>query len=367
MAYINFKPSDFFSTKPFSGTGSAQSITGVGFQPDFSYIKCISNGEYWNLTDSPRGVTKNLSTNVNAAETTLAGATGRITSFDVDGFSLGTNDQTNLSGGDFVSYNMKMGTTSGKPTVGETITPTAYSINTTVGQGIYKYTGTGANGAIAHGLSSAPEVVIVKKTSGVEEWVFGGTMLTSGAYKLVMNTTAAQLSEAGAFNSTFPSSTVVSLGTSGGTNTSTGGYIMYAFAPVKGYSKFGAYQGTGDVNSQYIYTGFQPSWVVIKKTSDTGGWYIRDVGQSAAGTTPYIGNVGGATSGYGKLQYVYANSDGVTTTSNTTGDDIISFTSTGFQVTCTATGNNAASSNYMFMAFAEKPLIGSGGTTGVAL
>ena len=365
MAYITFKPTDYFNTIDYTGNGSTtHAITGVGFQPDFTWMKKLSGAESHVLIDAVRGVTKYIETDTNDAEATDAQS---LKSFDADGFTLGNAGRVNNNTNPFVSYSWKMGTTTGKPTVGETITPTAYSINTTVGQGIYKYTGTGANGTIAHGLSSAPEVVIVKKTSGIEEWVFGGTMLTSGAYKLVMNTTAAELSEAGAFNSTLPSSTVISLGTSGGTNTSTGGYIMYAFAPVKGYSKFGAYQGTGDVNSQYIYTGFQPSWVIIKKTNSTAGWYIRDIGQSAAGTTPYIGNVGGATSGYGKLQYIYANADGGTTTSNTTGDDIISFTSTGFQVTCTASGNNAASSNYMYMAFAEKPLIGSGGTTGVAL
>jgi hypothetical protein len=368
MAYITFKPTDYFISKSWDTSAATSQTVTTGMQPDLIWADDLRGTRSSAIYDAVRGFDKQSLVSGNSAETTTTG----ITSVSATGFVTGVNDYTNPNHGaasnpNMDAYSWKMGTTTGKPTVGETITPTAYSINTTVGQGIYKYTGTGANGTIAHGLSSAPEVVIVKKTSAIEEWVFGGTMLTSGAYKLVMNTTAAQLSEAGAFNSTLPSSTVISLGTSGGTNTSTGGYIMYAFAPVKGYSKFGAYQGTGDVNSQYIYTGFQPSWVMIKKTNSTGGWYIRDLGQSVSGTTPYIGNVGGATSGYGKLQYVYANADGGTTTSNATTDDIISFTSTGFQVTCTASGNNAASSNYMYMAFAEKPIVGSNGTTGVAL
>ena len=106
---------------------------------------------------------------------------------------------------------------------------------------------------------------------------------------------------------------------------------------------------------------------MIKKTNSTGGWYIRDLGQSVSGTTPYIGNVGGATSGYGKLQYVYANADGGTTTSNAITDDIISFTSNGFKVTCTASGNNTNAQDYIYVAFAEYPIIGSNGTAGVAL
>ena len=169
MAYISFKPTNFFDTKLFTGNGSALTVSGGSFQSDFTWIKCRSNTEYHNLTNSPRGVTKNLSCNVNSAEATYAGATGRITAFNGTGFTLGSNDQTNLNSGTFAAWNWKAGTTSGITTNGSTtITPSAYSFSTTSGVSILSYTGNVTSGAkLAHGLGTAPKFWIIKNS-----WIF---------------------------------------------------------------------------------------------------------------------------------------------------------------------------------------------------
>ena len=365
MAYINFKPTDYFVSKSWDTSAATSQTVTTGMQPDMIWADDLRGTRSSVLFDTVRGLNKQLDLSSSNIQTTTNG----ITSVSATGFVTGVNDFTNPNHGGAAnpamdSYTWKMGTTS-VPS-GGSITPTAVSINTTAKQGIYRYVGTGSAATIAHGLGNAPDFMIVRKLDDGNNWE-SYHKSNGPTQDMFLNETDSVNGSSTCWNSTEPSSTLISLGTNVGVNQSSQPYICYAFCNVKGYSKFGAYQGTGDVNSQYIYTGFQPSWVMIKKTNSTGGWYIRNISQSAAGTTPYIGNVGGATSGYGKLQYVYANADGATVTSNTTGDDIISFTSTGFQVTCTATGNNAASSNYIYMAFAKKPLIGSGGTTGVAL
>jgi hypothetical protein len=351
MAYISFKPTDYFNTLLYTGTGSGGSdrqITGVGFQPDFTWIKNRDSAQENVLVDSVRGATKDLQSNSNATEATSA---LRVGAFISDGFQLGTGalqNRVNGSGNSIVSWNWKAGTTSGIS--GGTITPSSYSINTTSGFGIYKYTGTGANGTIAHGLSSAPEIVIVKKISAIEEWVVGGTMLTSGAYKLVMNTTAAELSEAGAFNSTLPSSTVISLGTSGGTNTSTGGYIMYAFAPVKGYSQFGSYTGNGNVDGTFIYTGFKPAMFIAKESNAVDPWHMW--------------NNKSSTSGKNVIDKSLQPND-LSTVATGNGKDI-DFLANGVKLRTSNSEINASGSPYIYMAWAENPIVGSNGTAGVA-
>ena len=344
MAYINFKPSDYFATKTYTGNGSTNVIVN-NVDSDLVWCKKRDGASNNQVFDSVRGVYKYLVTNGNHLENTAY--TNNLTAFNSNGFTLGADGSSDINGngGSFVSWAWRAGTTSGIS--GGTITPSSYSINTTSGFGIYKYIGTGANGTIAHGLSSAPELVIVKKTSAIEEWVVGGTMLTSGAYKIVLNTSAAQLSEANAFNSTLPSSTVVSLGTSGGTNTSTGGYIMYAFAPVKGFSKFGTYTGNGNADGTFVYTGFAPAKIIQKNTAGSENWHSYDNKRNTF-------NVRDKT----------LDPDQTSAESTLSGID---FLSNGFKIRTTATWGNGSGANYIYMAWAENPIIGSGGTVGVAI
>ena len=343
MAYINFKTSDFFSTKLFSGTGAAQSITGVGFQPDFSLIKCRSGAEYWNLTDSPRGVTKNLSTNVNATESTEA---QRITSFDSDGFSLGTNDQTNLSWGTFVSYNMKMGTTSGIAGSAD-ITPSAYSFNQTTGMSIVKYTGyAGAIRTVLHGLGSPPDMIIIKQlTSSTNAWIVGGNNITSDwGGVLVLNSSAAIFTNA-YFGGAVPNATTFSISNTSEVNSS-GTYVAYCFKSIKGFSKFGSYTGNGNADGTFVYTGFAPSFVIQKNHASSENWHSYDNKRNT-------GNVRDKT----------LDPDQSTAETTLSGID---FLSNGFKIRTTATWGNGNGANYMYMAWAENPIVGSNNTPGVA-
>ena len=350
MAFISFKPSDFFSTKLFSGTGAAQSITGVGFQPDFSLIKCRSGAEYWNLTDSPRGVTKNLSTNVNATESTEA---QRITAFDSDGFSLGTNDQTNLSGGNFVSYNMKMGTTSGIAGTAD-ITPSAYSFNQAKGMSIVVYTGNaGAIRTVLHGLGSAPDMIIIKQlTSSTNAWIVGGNNITSDwGGVLVLNTGASIFTNA-YFGGAVPNATTFSISDTSEVNSS-GTYVAYSFRSIKGFSKFGSYTGnTSSTNGPFINLGFRPAVMIIKNQNQAEAWQLFDnrrIGYNTANYRLYPNDaaVEAASTDYGNIT---ANGFKITTGSGSTSQHDV----------------NGGNQTYTYMAWAEDPIVGSGGTPGVA-
>ena len=365
MAYISFKPTDYFISKSWDTSAATSQTVTTGMQPDMIWADDLRGTRSSVLYDTVRGLTKQLDLSSSNVQTTTTG----ITSVSATGFVTGVNDFTNPNHGaasnpNMDGYSWKMGTTS-VPS-GGSITPTAVSINTTTKQGIYRYVGTGSAATIAHGLGNAPDFMIVRKLDDGNNWE--SYHKSNGATKnMVFSETDSVVTSSTCWNSTEPSSTLISLGTNVGVNQGSQPYICYAFCNVPGYAHCSTYRGNGLVDGPFMFTGFKPAWVLLKKVTGTGGWYIRNISQSASGTTPYIGNVGGSTSGYGKLQYVYANADGGTTTSNAITDDIISFTSNGFKVTCTASGNNTNAQDYIYVAFAEYPIIGSNGTTGVAL
>ena len=164
------KSTDYFNPVKYTGDGNAtQAITNT-FQTDFSWIKDRGVTAAHTLQDAVRGfdVTKKLSSNSDDAENNASGATwenyGGVTAVGATSFttSLGSNTpyQTNASGSNYISWNWKMGTTTGLS--GGTITPSSYSINTTAGQSIIAWTGTGVAGTVPHGLGAIPELIIVK-------------------------------------------------------------------------------------------------------------------------------------------------------------------------------------------------------------
>ena len=271
MAFISFQPSDFFKPLLYTGNGSTQTISGAGFQPDFTWIKG-DNSEYHRAYDSVRGATKEIYPNANLGEGTNANS---LTSWNADGFAVGTETGVNTNTDDYSAWNWKAGTTSGLS--GGTITPSAYSINTTSGVGIYQYAGTSSNGTIAHGLGTAPECVIVKKFSAADSWWVYHQGTGAGKY-MVLDTTAAPVTNSAAWNDSAPTDTLIHLGTAGNTNSSSGSptYIMYAFAPVKGFSSFGKYYGNNNDDGPFIYTGFRPAFLMVKQSNDVGDWLIMD-------------------------------------------------------------------------------------------
>jgi hypothetical protein len=253
MAYTTIdKSSEYFNTLTYTGDGvSPKSITGVGFQPDFVWLKNRGTTNYHLLQDVIRGVTSTnvLSSNDVAAEPSFTNI-GFISSFNSDGFTAtssgGSLAVLNASANTYVAWNWLANGTGVSNTQGSIAS--TVSANTTSGFSIVSYTGTGANATVGHGLSSAPKMVIFKnRDDGTQEWDTYHIGLTDATYFIQLNSSNAQSNTNGTwrFNSTAPSSTLFSVGTSTTTNASGEDIIAYCFADVKGYSKFGSYTGNG--------------------------------------------------------------------------------------------------------------------------
>ena len=279
MAYTTVnKSTDYFNTKTYTGNSSTLNVTGVGHQPDFVWIKDrSSSGDDHAMYDAVRGATKRIRSNQNDAENTQS--TG-LTSFDSDGFTVGTSGSSNGNGDSFVSWNWKANGQGSSNTDGS-INTTYTSVNTTAGFSISQYTGNGSAGAtVGHGLGVAPKMIITKKLSGTSGWQVGHESIGwgNGVY---LNTTDASSSDSGAWNSVAPSSSVFTLGTSSYTNTSGQTYIAYCFAEKTGYSKFGSYTGNGNADGTFVYTGFKPAFFMIKRTDGSGDkWRLWDNARS---------------------------------------------------------------------------------------
>ena len=345
--YISFQPKDYFNTKLYTGTGATHSVTGVGFQPDFTWIKQRNGTYYHQAYDSVRGAGYHLAPNDPAAQSALD--TAGLSAWGVDGFTVNTRAQSNYNTATFVAWDWKMGTTSGLS--GGTITPTGYSINTTAGQSIIAYTGTGSNATLPHGLGVAPEMIIVKRLNSSDNWTIGHqSMKTSSPWDWAnkLNTTAAPSNDNTQWNDTAPTSTLFSIGTSTEVNNSTSTYIAYCFAPVKGYSKFRNYYGNSDADGQFIYTGFRPAYVLIKATVGTINWNIYDTKR-----TPY-----------NPEDPLWANTTG---TESSIGAYNVDLLSNGFKARTTSSQVNSTSYDpYVYMAFAESPIVSSNDVPGVA-
>ena len=327
----NASPEDHFNTIVYSGNSGTQSIT-VGFQPDFTWVKQRSDTTYHMLFDSIRGATKDLHSNINNSEGTTTNA---ITSFDSNGFSISNNSTVNNSGSTYASWSWKAGGTGVSNTDGS-ITSTV-SANTKAGFSIVSYTGTGSSGTIGHGLNSAPAMVIVKSRSASYDWAVYHKSL--GAGKDIVLSSARDADPTDNWNSTTPTSSVFSV-PSGNTETNYSGvtFIAYCFVEKNGYSKFGSYTGNGSSDGAFVYLGFRPAFVIVKKTSATGEWVMFD----------------NKRSGYNKdNDFFYANEanseyDGATYTR-------LDLTSNGFKHRDNSADTNGSGATYVYMAFAEQP------------
>ena len=348
MAYISIQPSDFFNTVLYTGNASTQSITGVGFQPDFCWLKKSNATEGHNLFDTTRGVGKTIMTSSSNAQATEA---NKLTAFNADGFSLGDNSETNGSF-DFSSWNWKMGTTS-VPSGGST-TPSAVSFNADAGMGIYKYTGTCSAATIAHGLGAAPDCVITKNLdTGTDYWNVNIFSVLGNDGRLYLNDTSDNSASSAPWNDTAPTSTLIHLGTSGETNSGGQEVVMYAFVNKKGFSRFGRFRGNGAVDGSFVFTGFRPAFLLIKKYSGAGdGWYMVD-------NTNNPKNV--------VNKNFFADTTGALSTAGTAASDKnMDFLSNGFKVRTTNGEVNQSNQQYVYMAFAEFPMVSSNSKAGTA-
>ena len=335
MAYSTIiKPSDYFNTKLYTGNGSTNAITGVGFQPDWTWVKGSTLDQCW--FDSVRGVTKRLRSNTSNAEDTTSG----VTAFGTDGFTLGSSAEENQNSTTFTSWNWKAGTTSGITTDGSSnITPSGYSFNTTSKFSVVKWAGTGVDGAyLPHGLGVAPSVAIIKKTSASEEWVMFHIGLGSNARQeyLRLNNTAAKVTTSGIWYSQLPTATNIRLSNDSWVNASGSNYVGYFFADTPGYQKHDSYLGNGNAEGTFTYTGFKPAWVLIKNAGETQNWILLDNKRDVS-PNPH------------KLS-LFPN-----TTDVEAGDYNTDFLSNGFKIRSNTGQINNNIISYVYMAFAQNP------------
>jgi hypothetical protein len=343
VAYISFQPKDYFNTKLYTGTGSTQSISSVGFQPDWVWCKDRTNTYDHVLFDAVRTATKRIISNSNGAETT---ASTDLTSFDSDGFTVGSGSNINNSGNNFVSWNWKANGQGSSNTDGS-INTTYTSVNTTAGFSISKYTGTGSNATVGHGLGVAPSIVLCKNLSASGNWIMYHS--TQGATKyMVLNATDAVATATSAWNDTAPTSSVFSVGTGSTVNGSGNNIIAYCFAEKKGFSKFGSYVGNGSSDGSFINLGFKPAFVLIKDYGRAESWYIFD----------------NRRLGYnGAMADFLANTSAAESSSSATLLDLVS---NGFKLRGTTDHLNGNGQNFLYMAFAEEPLVSSNGVPATA-
>ena len=303
MAYSTIdKSSSYMSATLYTGTGASNAITGVGFQPDLVWIKNRTATDAGQIANAASGATKYVIPSETYSQSTNAES---VKSFDADGFTVGTQNTLNTNTEEFVSWNWKGGTTS-VPS-GGSITPSACSFNTTNGFGVYVYAGdTTAGSTIAHGLGVAPSVVMCKQTGSFDDWNVYHKEVGPTKY-MKLNSNAAVATATSRWNDTAPSTTLVTLGSDSQTN-GTGGMLMYAWADVKGYQKAGVYQGNGNTDGTFVYTGFKPSSILIKRTNSASGWMMFD--NKRLGYNPnnkYLVADTSAADGVGTYFQIYSN------------------------------------------------------------
>ena len=343
MAYTTIDdPSIYFNTLAYAGNGSSgRSVTGVGFQPDWVWIKNRSDGDPNKIFDSVRGVSKSIKSNSTDAEVSTE-ENGYVSAFNSDGFTLtqGSSSQqdVNKSSENYVAWNWLAGGSASSNSSGDITS--SVSASTTAGISIVSYTGTGATATIGHGLGAAPKMVIVKQRNTTRNWVVMHQGIGFTKYLYLDSTQAS--STGNFFNDTDPSSTVFNVVNDGGVNASSGSYIAYCFAPIKGYSKFGSYTGNGNANGPFIYTGFKPAWVMIKVFSgNTGGWDIYDNKRLTFNPNEEV---------------LQANAN-----SAEASNDAIDLLSNGFKIRNTTGNQNGSGNSHIYMAFAESPFVNSNG------
>ncbi len=332
-------PSENFAIVNWTGNGTSQSITGVGFKPDWVWVKEKTNSSSNELYDSSRGATNYIMSNsINAQATSAQG----LQSFDSDGFTVGNDGAVNAAADMYIAWCWKAnGGTKVSNTEGS-ITSNVQA-NTKAGFSMVEFTGTGANATVGHGLGVAPEVIIFKNYGGISGWKMFTNQTADPANQVMelqdANGVAARTD---AFNGTLPTSSLFSLGTYSDVNSSGGTFIAYCLASVAGYSKIGTYTGNGSFKGPIVNTGFEPYYILIKRTDSSSNWQTFDATRDPQNPATKI---------------LFPN-DTTDVQNLQTGDyGILNRLSNGFQITDSAySGNtqfNLNGGSYMYWAFAK--------------
>ena len=341
MAYTTFQPKDYFNTKLYTGDGNAtNAITGVGFQPDWVWIKNRGTTARHVLFDAVRGSQKALFSHLTDAEQST-NQYGTLNSFDSDGFTVAdgssSGERTNNSSENYVSWNWKAGGSGSSNTDG--VISATVSADASRGFSIIKYTGSGSASTVGHGLGAAPDITIRKKINATGDWFVHTTLIDGSFDFLKLNTTDAKSNSS---LTGFTSTTV-------GVDNDTSQEIIYAFKSIKGFSKFGRFTGTGSSNGPFIYTGFKPAFIITRRTSGaTGDWQLYDNKR-----TPF--NVADTI--------LFPNGNTADSQADGYAMDILS---NGFKIRTDNSNKNNSGSKYIFMAFAEMPFVGSNDTPATA-
>jgi hypothetical protein len=329
----------YMAATTYTGTGAARSIAntvnGASFQPDFVWIKDRSVASAHALTNAVTGITKYLESNTTAAETT---DTTSVTALNSTGFSLGAGTSiyyTNRNGEAFVGWQWRASNASAVTNTAGTIT-SSVSANQTAGFSIVTYTGTGANATVGHGLGAAPKMIICKSRTTSNSWVVYHASLGNTQY-LVLNTSGAAGTLSTFWNNTSPTSSVFSVGSASNVNQSGDAQLAYCFAAVPGYSAFGSYTGNGSADGPFVYLGFRPRWLMVKKTDTTSDWWIWDTSRNT----------------YNQMQSVlYADLSDAEFTGSVFNFDALS---NGFKNRSSNVTVNGSGATYIYAAFAENP------------
>jgi hypothetical protein len=342
MAYTTIdKPSDYFFTKLWTGNDTAQTITGIPFAPDFVWIKNRSTAESHTLVNTVVGANNFLKSNAISANNTNSEF---LKSFTSDGYTLGNADEVNNGSNNIVGWNWKANGAGASNEDGSTNTIKT-SASTTSGFSISTYTGTGSNATIGHGLGVVPQVVIYKKTSATGNWFMYNKNIGNTKYLNLDATSAVQTYNV--FQNTDPSSTLLYVSGDSGGNQNSQTYVAYCFAEKQGFSKFGSYTGNGNADGPFIYTGFKPAWIMIKSATTAESWMLFD--NKRLGFNP-------------DNDYLLANATDV----EPADEEVLDIVSNGFKPRVTAGTLNTSGQTYIYMAFAEEPLVTSTGIPATA-
>ncbi len=357
MAYTTIDdPSKHFNTILWTGDGdTAANKTGTGFKSDLTWIKKRTDDvEDHALFDSTLGLGGKLRNPNGLAVQETAGNNGYISAFLDDGFSVATNGSDsakwaylNESSDTFVAFNWKAngGTTSSN---GDGSITSTVQVNSDAGFSMVKYTATGSNATIGHGLGTAPNLIIVNGVTTTNNWRVGSDALTSWDYRINLESTAAESSQANVWNSTAPTASVFSIGTSSSVNDTGVEHTAYCFKNIQGYSKSGNYTGNASTDGPFVYLGFKPAFLLLKRLASADKWFAWD---NKRATSNVMDNV------------IEMNEVGVENTDTAFYTD---FLSNGFKVRNTFSALNASGEKYLYLAFAENPFVTSTGIPATA-